>query len=146
MSALAERIKQEAEEAVRKAERWQKMAELVDELGDEGIAEFAALVKKNGNGNGKPRTEGTPYGTAGIRRVAAERPGIWTMSEFKAAMQERGWFTSERSVENAVLRLVRRGEGRRVGKGRYVFPADFREGVEDESATSDGAGIPFTFE
>lgn len=142
MSALADKIKHEAEEAARKAERWQKMAELVDELGEEGIAEFAALIRKNGNG--KPGADKEPIGRTAIRRLVGERPGLWSMDEFKKEMREHGWFTSARAVENAVLRMVADGEGRRIARGRYVFPADHEEEVARESDPS-GAKIPLAF-
>ena len=58
-------------------------------------------------------------------------------------MLRRGWFTSDNGLEAAAKRLCDfNGEGRRVGKGRYVFPANHGEEDAIESDPSDGAMIP----
>jgi hypothetical protein len=76
----------------------------------------------------------------------AERPGIWTLTEIRAEMEARGWFTTYKGMEAAVKRLCKVDrEGRGLGGGRYVFPADYTEPEEvndGRSSRSDGAMIP----
>jgi hypothetical protein len=149
MTALA-RLQEQAAEATRQAERLNKMVELARELGDEGLAELVALVgpqagKTNRNGNGHtPVATDAPRGREAVRRIVRERPGIWTLADLRAEMEKRGWFTSRSGLEAAAKRLCDvNGEGRRLGPGRYMFPADHEE-VKRESDPSDGAMIPLT--
>jgi hypothetical protein len=57
-------------------------------------------------------------------------------------MVREGWFVSDSGLEAAAKRLCDlNGEGRRIGKGRYVFPADHGEGDAIESDRSGAALI-----
>jgi hypothetical protein len=143
MGVVVARLKERAEEAERQAARLRKMVELVDEWGEEGLAELAALIapgETNGNGhstaiNGDSLKDVTnePRGRAAVRIIVRRRPGPWTMQQLRAEMEREGWFTSASGLEAAVKRLCKEnGEGRRLGRGRYVFPADYGEEVTNE--------------
>jgi hypothetical protein len=82
-----------------------------------------------------------PRGRDALRTIVAERPGVWTLTDLIAEMQQRGWFTSRKAVDVAVKRLCRSGEARRIGMGRYMFPADGGEEGTIESHLSDVAMI-----
>jgi hypothetical protein len=151
MGAAIARLEQQAEEAARQAERLEKMLALARELGDEGVSEMVALLAPaesngtNGNGNGKsraPRKSNKTRGRDAIRVIVAKRPGIWTFAQLKDEMVREGWFVSDSGLEAAAKRLCDlNGEGRRIGKGRYVFPADHGEGDAIESDRSGAALI-----
>lgn len=155
MTVLA-RLEQEAEEAAKKAARLNRIVELARELGDDGLAELAEWFSSesengttNGNGNGNGHTAVTaapnaPRGRAAVRIIVRERPGIWTYQELRVEMQRREWFTTDSGLEAAAKRLCDSGEGRRLGKGRYAFPANHGEEDTIESDRSGGAMIPFT--
>lgn len=64
-----------------------------------------------------------PRGREAVRIVTAEQPGIWALKELTAEVIRRGWAKNTKSVEVAVHRLTNAGEARRVGTGRYEFPA-----------------------
>lgn len=148
---VLDRIEQQAQEAAETAARMEKMATVVRELGEDGLAELVALINAtapaNGNGNGNGHTaiaKRVPKGREAVRRIVRERPGIWTYQELRAAMQREGWFTTDSGLEAAAKRLCDfNGEGRRIGKGRYVFPANYGEEDAIESDPSGGAMIPF---
>ncbi len=151
MSAL-ELLEGQAEQATRQAERLNRMLELARELGDDGLAELVALVgptappegKTNGNGNGHAAPADGPRGREAVRIIVGKRPGIWTLAELQDAMVAEDWFTSKSALDAAVKRLCEvNGEGRRIGKGRYMFPANHGEEDAIESDPSDGAMIPF---
>jgi hypothetical protein len=154
MGAVAQKLRQRAEEAAQQADRARKLAEVVEGLNDDELAEFAALLAaevKNGNGNGnghrpEPADPNAPRGRDAVRQIVATRPGLWTLAELRVEMQQRGWFTSMSGLEAAVKRLcdVNR-EGKRLGRGRYVFPRDHGEEGAIESDPSDGAMTPSTF-
>ena len=150
MGAVIERLVAQAEEATRQAERLDKMVALAKELGDEGLSELVALLgdsHKTGNGNGTgksraPRKSNKTRGRDAVRAIVAKRPGIWTFAELKAEMVRGGWFVSDSGLEAAAKRLCDlNGEGRRIGKGRYVFPADHGEEDAIESDRSGAALI-----
>lgn len=152
---VLDRIEQQAKEAADTAARMAKMAEVVRELGEDGLAELVALIgaeaPQNGNGhaNGDGHTPDTakavPRGREAVRLIVRKRPGIWTYKELRAEMQRLEWFTTDSGLEAAAKRLCDSdGEGRRIGKGRYVFPADHGEEDTIESERSDGALISFT--
>lgn len=151
MTVLA-RLEQEAEEATTKAARLNRIVELARELGDEGLSELAAWIgseSENGNTNHSyvpvPVAPGAPRGRKAVRIIVSERPGIWTYKDLRDEMQRRDWFTTDSGLEAAVKRLCDSNrEGRRIGKGRYVFPANHGEEDAIESDRSDGALIPHT--
>jgi hypothetical protein len=147
---VLERIERQAEEASRQADRLTKIAALVRELGEDGLQELLGVLEEerpesNGNGNGhKPETLKEPRGREAIRLIVRERPGIWTLRELRAEMKARGWYTSDTGVEAAAKRLCDVNlEGRRIGRGRFVFPSNYGEEGVIESDASDGATIPF---
>lgn len=151
---VLERLAQEAEEATRKADRLNRIVQLANELGEDGIAELVEWISAeseadgngNGRGNGHATTVGpdAPRGRDAVRLIVSKRPGIWTLAELRAEMENRGWFTSANGLEAAAKRLCDvNGEGRRIGRGRYVFPANHGEEDAIESDPSDGATIPF---
>ena len=157
-AVMVDRLRERAEEAQRQAERLQKMVELAQGLGDEGLRELVTLLTAeehslphtngNGNGNGNghkpPQAKtGAPRGRDAVRLIVRRRPGVWTLTELRAEMEREGWYTSASGLEAAAKRLCdKNGEGRRVGRGRYVFPADYRGEDAIESDPSDGATIP----
>jgi hypothetical protein len=129
---VIERLTQRADEAQARAERLRKMVELARELGDDGLNELAELVvepKGEGNGNGHSVEPKAPRGRKAIRQVVADRPGLWTLEQIVAELQRREWFTSRKGAEVAVSRMITDGEGRRIRKGQYQFPADVPEAV-----------------
>lgn len=71
---------------------------------------------------------GRPKGMQAIRRLVAERPGIWTLREFHEEFLTRGWqHTDDKrkfhaAVDSAVYRLSDLGEGRKVAPGTFEFP------------------------
>ena len=152
MSSPVATLRARAEDAERQAERFREMAEFAEKLGEEGIAEFVSMIEAsgiptNGNGNGNGHVHETnekvPRGREAVRLIVSERPGIWTLKELRAEMERRRWFTSRKGLEVAAARLCDiHGEGRRIGRGRYVFPANHGQGVAGESELSDGAMIP----
>lgn len=128
-------LEREAEAAERRAVALRKFLEVARDLGDEGLAEVLSLVAPkeavppNGEGHTNSHTEtDKPTGRAALRIIVMERPGIWTLTELRREMIARGWHTSDKAIEAAAARLARLdGEGRRIGKGRYVFPANYGE-------------------
>jgi hypothetical protein len=151
MGAAIARLEQQAEEAARHAERLEKMLALARELGDEGVSEMVALLAptegngKNGNGHAAKAKTNKTRGRDAIRVIVAKRPGIWTFAQLKTEMVREGWFVSDTGLEAAAKRLCDlNGEGRRIGKGRYVFPADHGEEVTDEEAANDAGGVALT--
>ena len=148
-------LRERAEDAERKAKRLNDMLEFAEKLGEEGIAEFVAMIaaseaKENGkanhgNGNGHEAAEKVPRGREAVRLIVAERPGIWTLAQIRAEMKRRTWFTSNKGLEVAASRLCADGEGKRIGRGRYMFPAAngpvMDEEVERESDVSGRALI-----
>jgi hypothetical protein len=149
MSAL-ELLAQRANEATRQAERLTRMVELANELGEDGLAELVALLgpaetsNDNGNGNGNGHADPEiPRGREAVRIIVRDRPGVWTLAALRTEMEVRGWFTSASGLEAAAKRLCDvNGEGRRIGRGRYVFPRDHGEEDAIESEPSGGATIP----
>jgi hypothetical protein len=152
--SVLDRLAQEADEATKKAERLNRIVQLANELGEDGLAELVEWIsvegETNGNGNGHshehaaPANPDAPRGRDAVRRIVSKRAGIWTLAELRAEMEARGWFTSANGLEAAAKRLCDvNGEGRRVGRGRYVFPANHGEEDAIESDPSDGATIPF---
>jgi hypothetical protein len=150
---VAAMIRERAEAARDEAARLTKIEELVNELGDDGLAHLLALVGsdgshngngKNGDASGEPRA---PRGREAVRRIVQERPGVWTLADLRAVMEQRGWFTSAKGLEVAVKRLCdSNGEGRRIGRGRYVFPANHGEEVANERDSGAMTPQPFSFE
>ena len=147
MSVL-ERLERQAEEASRQADRLRKIVDLARELGDEGLTELVTLLgaeqPTNGNGNGRNGGHSDePRGREAVRLIVRERPGVWTLPELREEMVKRGWFTSDSALGAATKRLCDvNGEGQRAGRGRFVFPANYREEDAIESESSAGAMIP----
>lgn len=151
MSAL-EQLAEQAERATRQAERLNRMLALARELGDEGLAELVALVgaptlseaAASTEEDGQAARADGPRGREAVRVIVARRPGIWTLAELQEEMVSEGWFTSKSALDAAVKRLcdINR-EGRRVGTGQYVFPANYGEEDAIERDPSDRAMIPF---
>lgn len=151
---VLQRLAQEAEEATRRADRLTRIVQLANELGEDGLAELVEWIgaeqaasepngKGNGNGHAAPADPDAPRGRDAVRVIVNERPGLWTLAEIRAEMEARGWFTSATGLEAAAKRLCDvNGEGRRVGRGQYVFPANHGEEDVIESDPSDGAVIP----
>ncbi len=110
---VLDRIEQQAQEAAETAARMERMAKVVRELGEDGLAELLVLVtangngaKENGNGNGHAAPAGrVPKGREAVRIIVRERPGIWTYQEIRAEMERRGWFTTDNGLEAAAKRL-----------------------------------------
>lgn len=151
MSPTAVTLRERAEEAQRRAARLAKLADFAEEVGEEGLAELVALIapgETNGNGhatttNGATTKPDGPRGREAVRIIVRRRPGIWTMQQLRAEMEREGWYTSPSGLEAAVKRLCDvNGEGKRVGKGRYVFPANHGEEAARATTASDGAVIP----
>ena len=124
-------LEQQAEALERDAVAVRKLVDAARDLGEERVAALLApMLARNGNGNGHTAPtpvvapdppEDEPRGREAVRRIVHERPGLWTLSDLRAEMKRRGWFTSNKGVDVAVTRLVASGEARRVGKGRYEF-------------------------
>jgi hypothetical protein len=154
MGVALDALRERAQDAEREAERLRDIAVFAEKLGEDGIAELLILLgagangaKDTTNGNGQKPDEKVPRGREAIRLIVSERPGIWTLKQIRAELEQRGWFTSRKGLEVAASRLCADGEGKRIGRGRYTFPAEnshlIEEEVERESEASDGAMIPF---
>jgi hypothetical protein len=155
VGGVIEKLEAQAEEAERQAAHRRKIVDMARELGEEGLAELVALMgsaEPNGNGGGNgshggPEIVEGPRGRDAIRVIVRERPGVWTSEELRLEMQRRGWFTSSTGLTAAAKRLCDvNGEGKRIGPGRYLFPANHEEEVEREIDPSGGAKIPFSLE
>src|SRR5689334_21811093 len=97
----------------REAQALRKLDEAQKELGSERLlALLAPLLNGNGNGNGhavagavevapKPEHDGA-RGREAVRLIVGERPAIWALSDLRAEMKRRGWFTSNKGVDVAV--------------------------------------------
>jgi hypothetical protein len=90
--------------------------------------------------------ENAPKGREAVRRIVAERPGIWTLAQIVRELDRRGWLVSRKAAEVAVHRLADKGEAKRVGNGVYSFAAatpasEDREEVERETDDSGEAMI-----
>jgi hypothetical protein len=131
--SFATSLEEQAAVLERDAAALRKLSEVARDLGEERVR---ALLGTAGNGNGhhnglvrvEPEAqpepvEAGPRGRKAVRLIVGERPGIWTLADLRAEMKRREWFTSNKGVDVAVTRLVASNEARRVGKGRYVFPA-----------------------
>lgn len=148
MTAIA-KLRERADAAQSEADRLARMVELADQLGDDGLAELVALVASdepaNGNGHGHkaaPADPTAPRGRDAVRLIVRERPGIWTLTQLREEMERRGWFTSAKGLEAAAKRLCDLdGEGKRAGRGRYVFPANHGEEGASESRAHDASGV-----
>ena len=145
---VLERLERQAEEASRQADRLTKAAALARELGEDGLQDLLAILAEeqppnsngNGNGNGNghpPKIENEPRGREAVRRIVRERPGVWTLTELRAEMEKRGWFTTATGLEAAAKRLCEiNKEGKRDGRGRYVFPSNYGEEVTGEASAN----------
>jgi hypothetical protein len=104
----------EAERNIAEAE---KIAALWREIAD-------VLRRTNGHGKLAAVSDDVPLprGREAVRRIVAERPGMWSLAELREEMKRRGWFSSAKGLDVAVTRLCVTGEARRVDKGRYQFP------------------------
>lgn len=150
MAGLVTELERQADETERLAAKRRKVADIARELGEEGFAELLAMVQTsepNGSGNGNGHkaapqvADDAPKGRDAVRAIVATRTGIWTFAELKDEMLRREWFVSDTALEAAAKRLCDLdGEGKRIGKGRYVFPANHGEEEPDESREL-GAGM-----
>lgn len=138
---LATTLEEQAGALERDAMALRKLSEAATELGEERVrALLAPMLNGNGNANGNgnghhtPVAESTaapeseeavgPRGREAVRRIVRERPGLWTLTDLRAEMKDREWFTSAKAVDVAVTRMCRKGEARRTSqKGIYEFPA-----------------------
>ena len=151
VGGVIEQLEQRAVDAEQRAARLRKMVTLAQELGDEGLVELAGLLnadKRGVSGNGHTTANGAaeasekvPRGREAVRRVVGTRPGLWTLSEIVAELEAREWFRSRKGAEVAVVRMIADGEGRRIRKGQYQFPANHGEEVAIESERSGAAMI-----
>ncbi|MFN0181191.1 MAG: hypothetical protein ACKVZ0_20485 [Gemmatimonadales bacterium] len=82
-----------------------------------------------------------PYGVQAIREVLLRAPArVWSAAEIHACLEQRGWISPSaqyplQGTEAVISRLVRRGELRRVSRGRYVLA------VTDGSPEERGLGL-----
>jgi hypothetical protein len=132
-------IQQRAAEMEQAAAAMRKLVEAAQELGEERVRDLLApMLNGNGDHNGHaieeplslpiPTDDDGPRGREAIRLIVAERPGIWALVDLREEMKRRGWFASNKGVDVAVTRMSAKGEARRVGKGRYEFPATNQAG------------------
>jgi hypothetical protein len=124
-------VERELEKAEQRAAALRKIAEGLRELNGSAAELFAVPVVQ-------PTTEAAeavlaepveasvvedgPRGREAVRRIVAERPGIWSLADLRAEMKQRGWWTSDKGVEVAVHRMKHQGEARYVRAGVYDFP------------------------
>jgi hypothetical protein len=141
--SFATSLEEQAAELERDAAALRKLSEVTRDLGEERVRVLLG-VTQNGNGHTLfgadpqpgPVKNNSPRGREAVRLIVGERPGIWTLTDLRAEMKRRDWFTSNKGVDVAVTRLVASGEARRVGKGRYEFLTPDREEVVIESDDS----------
>lgn len=139
--SLTTSLQEQATALERDALALRKLVEAAEELGEERVRALLA-PHLNGNGNGtnghsaeplfvaEPEPapeEDVPRGREAVRLIVHARPGLWTLTDLRAEMKRCGFFTSNKGVDVAVTRMVRSGEARRVGKGRYEFFAPATE-------------------
>jgi hypothetical protein len=139
MHGLA-KLAHEAEAAERRANAYRSLIKVANDLGEEGVAEALALLQTSENGHDKTiqvaaeiiddPTPSRPRGREAIRLIVHQRPGLWKLADLRAEMKQRGWFTSPKAVEVAVMRLCESGEAERRGKGLYEFGVPSREEAE----------------
>jgi len=131
--SLSAVIAERADALEREANALRKLDEAARELGEEQVRALLAPML-NGNGYRKEavaetvaaaetpeRAADDPRGREAVRLIVQERPGLWTLVDLRAEMKRRGWFTSPKGVDIAVMRMCKNGEARRAGKGRYEF-------------------------
>src|SRR5215217_6923144 len=106
-------LEQQADTLEREAAAIRKLIEAARELGEERVsALLAPMMNGNGNGNGHvPDTDAvtesavaveSPRGREAVRIIVNERPGLWTLTDLRAEMKRREWFTSNKGVDVAV--------------------------------------------
>ena len=117
-------------EAERNIEEAEKIAALWREIAD-------VLRRTNGhsNGNGKTVTVAVsdvgvqiaeasqPRGREAVRRIVADRPGVWNLRDIADKALALGWASDRKNIEVAVHRMRASGEVRRVRQGVYDFTA-----------------------
>ena len=133
-------LERQAEEYERKARALRQVAEGMRQLNGELSLFFPEMAPAAAEARDEKAKTSGPRGREAVRIIVSERPGIWALTDRMAEMQLRGSFTSRKATEVAVKRLCDRGEGRRIGTGRYVFPDDRKE-VAVESEASGAAMI-----
>ncbi len=130
LEARAARLRGKELRARRKAERVEQQIR--------GIRILAGHAPGDGRLPAPPHLlEAAPTGIAAIRRVLGEFPStVWSAGSLHAELERRGWVSPTaryrlQGTEAAVSRMVRSGELRRVGRGRYrlagTLPADIRQ-------------------
>lgn len=86
-------------------------------------------------------TADRPYGVQAIREVLFLAPArVWSAAEIHACLEQHGWISPSaqyplQGTEAVISRLVRRGELRRVSRGRYVLA------VSDGSGSAEKRGL-----
>ena len=109
-------LEREAEGHEQKARALRQIIEGVRTLNGE-----AARLFGSANGNA-PLHVDAPRGREAVRRIVAQRPGVWRVRDIKREVKLRGWPSSPTAIETAVKRLQEGGEAEWISKGVYQFP------------------------
>jgi hypothetical protein len=106
----------QAEDFERKARALRQIIEGVKALNGDAAALLDSPLHINGGPGDKP-----PVGRDAVRRIVADRPGVWKVKDIKREAKARGFPISAAGVEKAVMRLAETGEAHREGYGAYRF-------------------------
>ncbi len=129
-SGLIDRLPEweaEAEALERKARAVRQVVEGLKALNGDAAAILGLNIGPNGSAAVLPDVSKGPVGREAVRRLVAERPGVWKVSDLKDAARRRGFPISKMGVEKAVMRMVASGEAVKVGYGRYRFEGGAQE-------------------
>lgn len=137
-SDLLDRIpgwEREAERFEEKARALRQMIESVRVLNGDAARIFAMGEVQRTN---QYSTDEGPRGRDAVRRITAEKPGLWRVADIKKVNRERGWPSSPAALDTAVARLAASGHAVKVKKGIYRFGAE----APNEAVTGEeGAAI-----
>jgi hypothetical protein len=111
----------EAQEHERKARALRQIIEGVRALNGDAARLFGVQVATQRASSTPVVPADVPRGRAAVRRIAAERPGVWKVSEMKAEIIARGWGDPGTGTEAAMKRLAASGEAEKIGHGTYRF-------------------------
>lgn len=135
-SDLLDRIpewEKEAERFEEKARALRQMVESVRVLNGDAARILALGDVRRTN---QYSTDEGPRGREAVRRITAEKPGLWRVADIKRVNRERGWPSSDTALETAVARLAADGLAVKVKKGTYKFGAD----APNEAVTHEEGG------
>jgi hypothetical protein len=131
LTARLPELEAEAEALERKATALRQVVEGIKALNGDATALLLGITP-DPNGGVRSQPSGTGLsGRDAIRRIVAERPGIWKVADLRKLAEARGYGVTTMGVEKAVRRMMETGEAVKVGYGRYRFGEDERLPVNE---------------